>query len=309
MTSEKYEHTTTIVLYGELDEKDGQGWLNWLEYAQNLSGRLGFPANYVGVRGETFKSGKVLTLKRTVKRIQKAVENNEQIQNISFYSLPDDFGTAIFDYDVYLSRCSDYAQVLVTMSSERYARIDSQEVIDELKQHIRFSSGEVFTMSRRDVPSLYAAKLNPPGTHKSVQVIDRMYNSDLVNRLYACRKLRTELEIADFEETVESLLSLGGDNLTRDLLVGFDDETEHTDVMFGLVHAVESLDRIVGTEKALTDLAEAMPSILPHAKKWAILLHKRIANHAPSLEVYQKIVSQLDHTTNTVVSALFEEVQ
>jgi hypothetical protein len=62
------------------------------------------------------------------------------------------------------------------------------------------------------------------------------------------------------------------------LCLGFDDETEHDEIMFGLVHAIESYDKTFGLEKSLTKIAESFPVMLPQAKEWTKIIHKRILN-------------------------------
>ncbi|MFJ7825486.1 hypothetical protein [Psychrobacillus sp. NPDC096623] len=37
-----------------------------------------------------------------------------------------------------------------------------------------------------------------------------------------------------------------------------------------------------------------MPKMLPHSKEWLKILHKRILNHEPSLNIYKEIIPILN---------------
>ncbi|WP_237706200.1 Imm30 family immunity protein [Ornithinibacillus scapharcae] len=79
------------------------------------------------------------------------------------------------------------------------------------------------------------------------------------------------------------------------LCQGFDDLTENDEVMFGLIHAIESYDKIASSEISLKVLASSIPKMLPHAKEWLKILHKRILNHEPSRNIYKEILPTLNN--------------
>lgn len=104
------------------------------------------------------------------------------------------------------------------------------------------------------------------------------------------RLLETNEEIINFEESIENILSMENITHIKYLLLGFDDNTKNPEVMFGLIHAIESYDNIVGTTESLNELAKNIIILKEDAMKWAIILHKRILNHKISLELYSSIV-------------------
>ncbi len=65
--------------------------------------------------------------------------------------------------------------------------------------------------------------------------------------------------------------------------------------MFGLIHAIESYDKIVSSEVSLKVLANSIPKMIPHAKEWLKRPHKRISNHEPSRNIYKKIIPTLNN--------------
>ncbi|WP_243653073.1 Imm30 family immunity protein [Tumebacillus sp. BK434] len=132
---------------------------------------------------------------------------------------------------------------------------------------------------------------------------------NLVEQLMNNRLLRTKEEIGLFESSIESLMDLGEESLISDLCSGFDDSTEHNEAMFGLVHAIESLDIVYGQENALRKLAGSLPALFPHAKGWAVILNKRILNHDPSLIKYAEVVKDLDPDKKELITSLVREIK
>lgn len=123
------------------------------------------------------------------------------------------------------------------------------------------------------------------------------------------RLLRSQQEITDFELAISIILNLKDLNHIRNLCLGFDDTTEHDEVMFGLIHAIEYYDKDFGLEQSLVVLSEALPCMLPHAKEWAKTLHKRILNHEPSSKIYSKIISQEDDNVKNIAIQLLDEIK
>ncbi|MEK4406212.1 Imm30 family immunity protein [Sporosarcina sp. FSL K6-6792] len=115
------------------------------------------------------------------------------------------------------------------------------------------------------------------------------------------RLLRDESEVRKFEKSIENILDMKNVNHIEILCQGFDDLTEKDEVMFGLIHAIESYDKIVSSEVSLKLLANSIPKMLPHAKEWLKILHKRILNHETSRNIYKKIIPTLNNDTQKIV--------
>lgn len=95
-----------------------------------------------------------------------------------------------------------------------------------------------------------------------------------IARLYENRLLRTELECEQFDLALEGLAGDTEDVVIHQIFKVFDDDTEQEEVMFSLVHFVESLQM----EMYLTQLLHSLPEMLEHARNWAIVLNERILN-------------------------------
>ncbi|MGG4124815.1 Imm30 family immunity protein [Bacillus licheniformis] len=108
------------------------------------------------------------------------------------------------------------------------------------------------------------------------------------------RLLRNSDEINEFESAIANIVKLEDADHIEYLCQGFDDYTEEDEVMFCLIHAIESYDNKFDGEITLKKFAKAVPSMLPHAKEWSKIMHKRILNHEPSRVTYSKILKDLD---------------
>ncbi|MGC4378614.1 hypothetical protein WD019_17080 [Fictibacillus sp. Mic-4] len=165
--------TTSIVLYGDIDSSDSITWLEFYNYSLEFAESIGFTPNYLGISGESFKSGKISTIKRTQKRLLTSLEQNESISSISIYSLPENFEVAAFDYNVYICRTNrlQYPHIIITLQSEIFEKIDHKVLVDKLKQFIAFKSGQIFKLSNLESPQIYASKANSLETFKTLEVI------------------------------------------------------------------------------------------------------------------------------------------
>lgn len=123
------------------------------------------------------------------------------------------------------------------------------------------------------------------------------------------RLLRSQEEVSKFEQAISGILDLKDLNHIRNLCMGFHDATEHDEIMFGLIHAIESYDDLFGSEQSLKELAQSLPLMIPHAKEWAKTLHKRILNHDPSRKIYSKVISKGEINNKNIVLQLLNEIK
>lgn len=136
-----------------------------------------------------------------------------------------------------------------------------------------------------------------------------MNDEELTQKLIDNRLLKNEEEIAAFEQAISSILDLKEVNLIRSMCLGFHDATENDEVMFGLIHAIESYDDFFDSEQSLNELAGSLPYMLSHAKEWAKTLHKRILNHEPSFKEYKKVISTADDSVKEMVLQVLNEIK
>lgn len=136
-----------------------------------------------------------------------------------------------------------------------------------------------------------------------------MEMADLTQQLVCSRLLQNEKQVQDFEQSIEKMISMNISDCMKNLCLGFDDKTENDEVMFGLVHTIESFDQELGLEQSLVKLAESLHFMLPHAKEWAKTFQKRILNHAEARNVYAAVISNTDNATKDMVLSLMNEIK
>ena len=117
--------------------------------------------------------------------------------------------------------------------------------------------------------------------------------TDMAKQLYQARKMKTQEEVRKFEEARISLVSTKRADVIRDILRTFDDSTEQLDVMWGLVHDVESLD----PESYVRELSLEIPNMMSTARDWTIILLQRIINTKDYLALYKKVLKTLPKNT------------
>lgn len=166
--------TTSIVLYGGIKLNDSLSWLEFYEYACSLIEEVKVEPNFIGVTGQSFKTGKVSPLKRAQQKLIKSINDEEEIVSLAIYSLPKDYKIAAFDYNVYICRTSQLKEphIIVTFSDNLYQLIDQSTVIKKLKELIIFQSGQVFELSKMESPQIYASKANSLNAFKTLKILE-----------------------------------------------------------------------------------------------------------------------------------------
>lgn len=162
---------TSITLYGK-NQANKDNWVFWYKSAKSIVRLLGYEPNYFGVHSNTMNSGKIMTIKRSEKKLLKSIDAGDCIKWIELYSLPDDYRQASFDYDVFLIR--DIDQVTLLTNKTDFENADEDVLINLLKHHITFKYGEIYELDRDECPLIYASKANPPSFFKTLNVIRKL---------------------------------------------------------------------------------------------------------------------------------------
>jgi hypothetical protein len=165
--------TTSITLYGEFDTRDSKMWLDYYFYCKDLIQSINFKPTHLGITGQSFKSGKIMNLDSSEKKLFKSLEKGEELVSLAVYSLPEDYSIAAFDYDIYMCRTKQLGDpyIIMTFRNDIFDEINVEDVIKELKKYINFNSGQIFQMSNLESPQIYASKANSPSTFKSLKII------------------------------------------------------------------------------------------------------------------------------------------
>ena len=132
---------------------------------------------------------------------------------------------------------------------------------------------------------------------------------DEVKKLQENKLLRTNGEIEKFEEAIDNILSFENYEHIKYLCTGFDDNTKDDEVMFSLVHAIESYDNIVESRLSLKEFLYAIPNVYSYAKGWVIIMNKRILNDDNSLKSYIDVAKNCDNSLKMILIELMNEIK
>lgn len=119
------------------------------------------------------------------------------------------------------------------------------------------------------------------------------------------KKLSNNAEIEKFEEAIENILTT---NKFEYLYCGFDDATEDEEVMYGLVHAIESYYEIIQKEQYFSVFINETQKIVSEAKEWVKLMNIRILNDDESLEQYITTAQKCNNTVKNFLQDIMKEV-
>jgi hypothetical protein len=98
----------------------------------------------------------------------------------------------------------------------------------------------------------------------------------LIDVLEANRLLRSVDEVARFEQTLEQLAENPDPADLPGLHLVLDDACEQPEVMFSLVHFLESFE----VQAQVQAFIQVMPDLVQRAAEWAEILHSRLMNDA-----------------------------
>ena len=88
------------------------------------------------------------------------------------------------------------------------------------------------------------------------------------------------------------------------LCAGFDDRTEDHEVMFGLVHDIESFHGAAATREYILSI----PSMLPHARGWVKTMTKRKLNNDESRREFTRVLQEMDEGSRDVVVDILNDI-
>ncbi|BBK78779.1 Imm30 family immunity protein [Clostridium butyricum] len=119
------------------------------------------------------------------------------------------------------------------------------------------------------------------------------------------KKLSNNAEIEKFEDAIENILTT---NKFEYLYCGFEDATEDEEVMYGLVHAIESYYGIIQKEQYFSVFINETQKIVSEAKEWVKLMNIRILNDDESLEQYIATAQKCNNTVKNFLQDIMKEV-
>ncbi|MDI9638252.1 Imm30 family immunity protein [Geitlerinema splendidum] len=117
-----------------------------------------------------------------------------------------------------------------------------------------------------------------------------MSQNSWIKVLEANHLLRSPDEIAAFEQALAELAQNPNPDDLPELHLILDDACQQPEVMFSLVHFLESFDLQV----QLPAFLQALPDLVKRAAEWTTILHSRMMNDAIAKAAFEEWVRSLD---------------
>ncbi|MEG4306349.1 Imm30 family immunity protein [Microcoleus sp. D3_18a_C4] len=124
-----------------------------------------------------------------------------------------------------------------------------------------------------------------------------------ISILEANNLMRSADEVIAFENALASLADRPQDEDLPDLHLILDDRCEQPEVMFGLIHFLESFDVSAQIQAFVT----VVPQLMLVASEWTRILHSRILNDDEACRLYRDILHSLNSQEPNFVRQLLEE--
>lgn len=132
---------------------------------------------------------------------------------------------------------------------------------------------------------------------------------DLVLQLQKNRKVFEDIEIILFLQALEGIQA----NRTYEniplLLTGFDDEADDPEMMYEIIHAVESYFQEIGSELYLKILFDSLVEVSEYGGIWMKLMIKRVLNSISCRNSAIYILKTCDLKTRDFLYTLLAEIK
>jgi hypothetical protein len=123
----------------------------------------------------------------------------------------------------------------------------------------------------------------------------------LIKVLQDNRLIRISDEIILFEQTLAELAKNPNPDDLPELHLIFHDDCQQPEVMFSLVHFLESFD----VEAQIQAFIRVLPSLIEQAPQWTEILYTRIDNDETAQATFKQILRSLDLQEQEKINRLF----
>lgn len=161
----------TLAVWGSTDSK--AGWAEWFQFMKDSSKLLGSPLTHFGIKGHGLGTKDIRPVD-TFQKIQSRIESST-IDWLSGYSLPNDFQTAVFDYNVHMNRSSSYVSISAKedFASALLADPDSWKV--KAMRFCSFEKGALFQMDESESPLLFVSGSSSQDSFDSLVILSELF--------------------------------------------------------------------------------------------------------------------------------------
>jgi len=133
-------------------------------------------------------------------------------------------------------------------------------------------------------------------------------SNNIIDTLKLNRFMRTEEEILSFEEALEEICKTNDYRIVGRLIDVLEDETEHEEIMWGLIHTIEYLSGF-SPKESLKLLINSVPDNIEKGKEWIEILHFRILNHDQHRKLFAGALKEADERIQEIIINLLNDIK
>lgn len=157
----------TLAMWGPL--RSMQSWIKWFRFMEEASSALGAPLTHFGIEGAGLGTTNIRPIGKFTK-IEAAIESCS-VDWLCGYSLPKDFQTAVFDYNIYMSLCSSYVSISTKESFANPLLSDLNEWKRRVSTFCSTRKAMLFQMDESECPQMYVSGASPLESFRSIVVL------------------------------------------------------------------------------------------------------------------------------------------
>jgi hypothetical protein len=133
-----------------------------------------------------------------------------------------------------------------------------------------------------------------------------METKDIIAMLHKNRLMRSPEEVTAFDRALAALPEdqAPTSDYLYELFMVFDDRCEHQEVMWGLLHFIESFD----DENFFQAFIKAVPDMVSKAAEWVEIFHARILNSDASRDAFKEILSTADSASQNAIRLILKKI-
>lgn len=131
-----------------------------------------------------------------------------------------------------------------------------------------------------------------------------MSDNDLISTLKENKLMRSREEVLAFDNALTELALNTADVDLEELHLVLDDNCEHEEVMWGIIHFLESFD----ASKQLQALLNVIQELAYSAPGWTEIIHYRIFNDEPTRFLYQDMLKYVDLNTQQIATKILSDI-
>ncbi len=131
----------------------------------------------------------------------------------------------------------------------------------------------------------------------------------LEKQLIENRLMRNKKETNLFEEAMDELFNEKSLDIVPIYIKAFDDETEHFEVMFGMVHAIDAYDNIFGLKNSMNTLLNSVHLFREEAIEWKEIIFIRIINNNEARNVLKSEINKLHSVSRNIIIEVLKSIK